>query len=79
MAQQVNIHDPAVTIWSLVEQVRSGEEVILLAEGRPIARVVPIPAPGAQRIPGLNRGAITLHDTVEDPLPDGFWLGAEPD
>ena len=50
MTQQVTIHDPAVTVESVVDQVRHGEEAVLLDQGRP----VPIPAPPAPRIPGLN-------------------------
>lgn len=75
MTQQVSIQDPTVTVESVVDQVRHGEEVVLLDQGRPIARVVPIPALPAQRIPGLNRGAITVDETFDDPLPDAFWLG----
>lgn len=40
-----------------------------------IARVVPIPALPTQRVPGLNRGAITVDDSFDEPLPDAFWLG----
>jgi antitoxin (DNA-binding transcriptional repressor) of toxin-antitoxin stability system len=75
MTQQVNIHDPLVTVETVVDQVRHGEEVVLLDHGRPIARVVPIHAASAPRVPGLNRGAITVDDTFDDPLPDAFWLG----
>ncbi|HEY1012219.1 MAG TPA: hypothetical protein VGE07_05890 [Herpetosiphonaceae bacterium] len=75
MTQQVNIHDPMVTVESVVDQVRHGEEVVLMDQGRPIARVVPIPASPAHRVPGLNRGAITVDDSFDDPLPDAFWLG----
>jgi antitoxin (DNA-binding transcriptional repressor) of toxin-antitoxin stability system len=75
MTQRLNIDDPTVTMDAVVAQVRHGEEVVLLDHGRPIARVVPIPAAPAPRIPGLNRGAITVDDTFDDPLPDAFWLG----
>jgi antitoxin (DNA-binding transcriptional repressor) of toxin-antitoxin stability system len=75
MTQRLNIDDPTVTMDAVVAQVRHGEEVVLLDHGRPIARAVPISATSAPRIPGLNRGAITVDDTFDDPLPDAFWLG----
>lgn len=75
MTQQVSIHDPMVMVEFVIDQVRHGEEVVLLDHGRPIARVVPIPTTSTPRVPGLNRDAITVDETFDDPLPDAFWLG----
>jgi len=30
-----------------------------------------------KRIPGLNRGTISMSEDFDEPLPDDFWLGRE--
>lgn len=50
----------------LLEQVVSGEEVIILQSGIPVARLVPM-ITSVPRQPGIAKGRVT--DVFFDPLP----------
>ena len=51
----------------------AGDEVIIVAGDKPLARLVPIAAPSGQRIAGLHSGAVWLSDDFDEPLPEEFW------
>ena len=54
----------------LLRRVRSGEEIIRSQAGTPIARIVPIAEQKLPRIPGLDRGKVTIASDFDAPLPD---------
>lgn len=54
----------------LLRRVLSGEEVIISQEGTPVARIVPIAEQTLPRIPGLDRGKVTISPDFDAPLPD---------
>lgn len=54
----------------LLKQVLLGEEVIISQAGTPIARIVPIDERSLPRIPGLDRGKVTIASDFDAPLPD---------
>ena len=41
--------------------------------GQPLARLIPEQPSSQARIPGLNKGQITLTEDFDHPLPDKFW------
>ena len=69
----VNLHEANATLPLLVEQVESGEEVILARAGKPVARVVAIRATG-RRMLGQWRGQVQMSDDFDAPL-SAAWLG----
>ena len=58
----------------LLAQIAAGDEVVFEADGKPIARLVPID-PTAPRVAGLHEGQGWMSDDFDAPLPDEFWAG----
>lgn len=79
MSQIVSLDEAQKKLPDLLAQALAGNEVIITEQGRPVARLVPVPVaqPKGKRIAGLNRGAIWISETFDEPLPDEFWLGQE--
>lgn len=71
----IEIHDAQQQLAELVAQAATGTDIILLDGRTPRARLVPIPAPVRQRVPGLHAGSITISPDFDQPLPDDFWTG----
>jgi len=64
----VSVEDAAARLPALVERVRSKREsAVLLQAGRPIARIVPMPVPGAV---AADLIAFLRHWRGEHPEPD---------
>lgn len=69
----VNIHDAKTRFSKLIEQVQSGEEVVIAKAGQPIARLSRYTPPKCKIAPpGGMRGEIWIADDFDDPLRDTF-------
>ena len=71
--QSVNIHEAKTRLSQLLEQVQSGDEIVIAKAGNPIARLVPYTPPKrtiAQ--PGAMKGAIWISDDFDAPVNDLF-------
>ena len=72
----INIHEAKTHLSRIVEDVAAGAEVIIAKAGRPIARLVPLEPVVKKKHLGLLRGAFTVPDDFDAPLPpdllDGF-------
>ncbi len=73
----VNIHQAKTQLSRLLKRVEAGEEVVLARAGKPVAKLVPLPAkkprePGLWRkkYPHLLPELEKLGDVIEQPLPD---------
>jgi prevent-host-death family protein len=66
---EVNIHEAKTHLSRLLARVAAGEEVIISKAGRPIARLVPIRARKAKRVPGQDEGRIWISGDFDEPLP----------
>jgi prevent-host-death family protein len=66
----VEIPEGQAEFAELLRRVRSGEEIIISQAGTPIARIVPIAEQKLPRIPGLDRGKVTIASDFDAPLPD---------
>jgi antitoxin (DNA-binding transcriptional repressor) of toxin-antitoxin stability system len=51
-----------------------GNEIVIVDNGKPLARLVPIAQKTKQRVAGLNKGMIWTSDDFDAPLPDEFWI-----
>lgn len=69
----VNIHDAKTQLSKLLEQVLSGEEVVIAKAGTPIVRLIPY-APPKRKIspPGAMAGKIWIADDFDAPI-DGLF------
>ncbi|MDP2808937.1 MAG: type II toxin-antitoxin system prevent-host-death family antitoxin [Rhodocyclaceae bacterium] len=71
--QLVNIHDAKTQLSKLLEQVQSGEDVVIAKAGTPIVRMVPYTSP-RQKIapPGAMEGEIWIADDFDAPIDNLF-------
>ncbi len=71
--QVVNIHDTKTRLSKLLEQVQSGEEIVIAKAGRPVARLVPYTPPKREIVPpGTMQGEIWMADDFDEPVNDLF-------
>ena len=79
MTQTVSVGEAQEKLPDLLAQALAGDEVIITEDGKPVARLVPVPVarPRKKRVPGLNEGAIWTSEDFDEPLADEFWLGQE--
>lgn len=79
MTRSVSIDEAQEILQDLLVQALAGDEVIITEDGKPVARLVPVPVAAAnkKRVAGLNRGTIWASEDFDQTLPDEFWLGQE--
>jgi prevent-host-death family protein len=71
--QLVNVHDAKTQLSKLLEQVRSGEDVVIAKAGVPIARLVPYRPPKCKITPpGAMESEIWIADDFDEPLDNVF-------
>ncbi len=75
VTKTIDVKDEETTLQSLLAQVHQGVEIILSEEGKPIARLSPLPPANQWRKPDLHPDAIWTSDDFDEPLSDEFWLG----
>ena len=71
------MHEAKTTLSQLLEQVESGEEVVLARAGQPVARIVAIRG-GSRRRLGQWKGRVRMSDDFDAPLPEADlrdWTG----
>ena len=65
----VNIHEAKTRLSKLLEQVQSGEEIVIAKAGNPIARLVPYTPPKRKILPpGAMKGEIWVSDDFDEPV-----------
>jgi prevent-host-death family protein len=67
MTKSVGVHQAKTNLSQLLDDVASGEEVVITRRGRPAARLVPMAA-GASRTFGLDRGRLVVPEDFDAPL-----------
>lgn len=75
--QTVNLNKVEKQLAELLAIVENGDEIVIVRNGEPIARLASIAHSKKKRIAGLNRGAIWTSEDFAEPLPDEFWTGRE--
>lgn len=71
---KVNVHVAKTHLSRLLERVEQGEEILIARNGKPVAKLVPIEAPGKRPI-GLYKGQIWMSDDFDEPLPWQIFPG----
>jgi len=65
---EVGVHEAKTHLSRLLRRVAAGEEIVITSGGRPAARLVPATAASPREF-GFDRGAVTIHDDFDAPLP----------
>ena len=67
----VNVHRAKTELSKLLADVERGREVVIARNGRPIAKLVPFPAPGPKRLRvDPWKGRIRMAPDFDAPLTD---------
>jgi prevent-host-death family protein len=66
----VNIHEAKTHFSRLLERVMKGEKIIIAKAGKPMAVLIPLSEPPAQRIPGNDAGKVIISSDFDAPLPE---------
>ena len=72
MTIAVNVPETAEPFAALLQHLHAGDEILLAQSGVAIARIVPISPPIQPRIPGQDKGKVTIASDFNDPLPDAI-------
>ena len=72
----VSVYDAKTQLSRLLARVEAGEEILISRNGRPVARLAPLPEP-APRAPGAWRGRVVIRDDFDTFTPDDAadWYG----
>ncbi len=62
---KVNIHHAKTHLSRLIEDVASGNEVLIAKGGRPMARLVPLGRDDSPRRPGLLKGKLRIAENFD--------------
>lgn len=82
MHAPTSLYDAKTHLSALVDRAAAGEEIVIAKAGKPMARLVPLPAPAPRAKPVLGGGpAIVIADEFDAPLPDDLLaaFGGAPD
>ena len=69
-AKTVNVHEAKTHLSRLLYRVAKGEEIVIAKAGKPVARLVPVTLPAAERTLGIDRGRGFIADDFDAPLPE---------
>ena len=64
-----NMHEAKTQLSQLAERASRGEEIVIARNGRPVARLVAMPARKPIRL-GWAKGEIEIADDFDAPLPE---------
>ena len=67
--KQVNVHEAKTRLSQLLAEVERGGEVIVARNGKPVAKLVPIPQKKRLRL-GMWKGKIWMSPDFDAPLSD---------
>jgi prevent-host-death family protein len=68
MTNVINVHELKTNYSKYLEQVISGEEVILGKHGKIVAKIVPLSQTKKPRVPGALKGKIWVSDDFDEPM-----------
>lgn len=62
---KINIHQAKTHLSRLIEDVASGNEILIAKGGRPMARLVPLRRDDTPRRPGMLKGKMKIADDFD--------------
>lgn len=66
---EVGVHEAKTHLSRLLRLVADGEDVTILRDGEPVARLVPVTEP-RRPVFGLDEGRFTVPADFDEPLPE---------
>ena len=75
---QVNVQEAKTQLSRLLGLVEAGEEVVIARYGKPVAKLVRVTPPAADRLPGTWADAIEISSDFDDELPNSWMEPLEP-
>jgi prevent-host-death family protein len=66
----VNMHEAKTHFSKLIARVEAGEEIVIARDGTPVARLVTFRAAPAKRLPGRDRGRVSVPEDFDASLPE---------
>lgn len=70
MTDVVNIHEAKTHLSRLIVRVQAGERITIAKAGKPVAFLIPAEERPPDRIPGMDKGKVIIHDDFDDPIPE---------
>lgn len=67
MTKSVGVHEAKTHLSRLLDDVASGEEIVITRRGAPAARLVGLPL-GSRRVFGIDRGRLVVPEDFDTPL-----------
>lgn len=64
--KSIDIHEAETQFSRLIQQVSDGEEIVIIAAGKPAARLVAYAEPTGSRQPGCWRGLVRMADDFDE-------------
>lgn len=77
MSSTFNLYDAKTRLSELVDRAAAGEEIVIAKNGKPLAKLGPLPAEKPNRVPGGWEEAVWIADDFDDPLPDDMQRAFE--
>ncbi len=75
MSKNVTIEEADGHLGDLIKLAEQGEDVVIVQNSQPKARLVPVRSVTGARVFGQYHGKIAVKTDFDAPLPDDFWLG----
>jgi prevent-host-death family protein len=70
MSDTVNVHEAKTHLSRLLARVEAGERITIARAGKPVAILGPAEERPPDRVPGIDKGLVVIHDDFDDPLPE---------
>ncbi len=67
-----NIHEAKTNLSSLIQKVESGEDVVIMRAGKPVARLMPYTKSEPRQL-GMFKGKIKIPEDFDAPMPEGWF------
>jgi len=81
VTETVNIYAAKTNLSRLIDRVAAGEEIVIARAGKPVAKLVPLPATTPRRLGLWSHIRPPPDSVVFDPLPEEelrLWEGESP-
>ena len=71
---KVTVQEATARLSELLRQVREGREVIIVADDRPMAKLIPVRVNQEPRLFGGYEGRVRISQDFDAELSEEFWL-----
>ncbi len=73
----LNLYEAKTRLSELVDQASKGETIVIAKDGKPLARLGPLPRKKPHRKPGAGQGKVWIADDFDAPLPEDVLASFE--